>query len=76
MTCALASSVIKSMEFSNEIMTLTFTKYKKRYYGVPELLAYQLAYSKKPLKTFNELIKNKFKNEKIETGSQRGSQRG
>lgn len=51
------------MEFSNETLTLTFTKYKKRYYNVPELLAYQLVYSKKPLKTFNELIKNKFKNE-------------
>lgn len=65
MNCTLASSVIKSMEYSNEILTLKFTKYTKRYFDVPELLAYQLVYSKKPLKTFNELIKNKFKNEKV-----------
>lgn len=65
MNCTLASSVIKSMEYSNEILTLKFTKYTKRYFDVPKEIAYQLVYSKKSMKTFNELIKNKFKNEKV-----------
>ncbi len=63
MTCNLASSVVKSMTYANGILTIQFPKYTKRYEGVPTDVAYGLAYSKKPLKTFNELIKNKFKNE-------------
>jgi hypothetical protein len=65
MNCTLASSVIKSMEFSNGLLTIVFPKYTKKYYNVPVLVAYQLAYSNSPLATFNSLIKNKFKAEKV-----------
>lgn len=65
MTCTLASSVIKSMEYSNEILTLKFTKYTKRYFDVPKEIAYKLTYTREPLQVFNTFIKNKFKNEKL-----------
>jgi hypothetical protein len=65
MTCTLASSVIKSMDYTNGVLTLTFAKYTKRYDSVPTEVAYGLAYSKEPTKKFNETIKNKYKNEKI-----------
>lgn len=61
MECNLPSSVMKSMSYHGTTLTIQWNKSIRQYQNVPKEIAYQLAYSKRPLKTFNQLIKNKYK---------------
>ena len=65
MQCQLASNIIRSMSFSDNILTLHWAKYTKRYYNVPTEVGYGLAYNSNPLGYFNTNIKNKFKTIKL-----------
>lgn len=65
MTCTLSSTVIRSMSYSNGLLTLTYPNYTKLYEGVPVAVGYGLAYSACPLGYFNTHIKNKFKTKRI-----------
>lgn len=55
------NSVLNSMNYANEILTLQFKKQSRTYANVPIEIGYGLFYSKSPLKYFNENIKKKFK---------------
>lgn len=57
--------VLISMVVNQENIIIEFKKYKKKYFNVPIKISYELFYSKQPLTYFNNNIKNKYKNEKL-----------
>lgn len=60
MTCRLPSRVLRGMSYFKGRLTVQLPKYD-RTYECDVLTAHQLAYSKEPMKFYNENIKNKLR---------------
>lgn len=65
-TCIFENNpVLISMVINGDTIIVKFKTYRKKYYNVPIEIAYAFFYSKQPLTYFNNNIKNKYKNEKL-----------
>lgn len=60
MTCTLPSRTIRGMTYNKGVLTVQLPRYD-RSYECDQTTAYQLAYSKEPMKFYNENIKNKLR---------------
>lgn len=60
MTCTLPSRTIRAMSYVGDTLTVWLPKYQ-RSYECDKSTAYKLAYSKEPMKFYNENIKNKLR---------------